>query len=374
MLRNKMLLWHLSNSIGNTPLEQLDLKIRHSREARKVFIGDNSDKRPHSLTLQAIGKIATIIQAQSLYDAVNWTNPVTVDIVSNNKSSTVVAADPIIEAISQNHVLRVKTNISKEGPTIVYKARDKDGNTPIHIAASTGNKLILDLLLQCIDNKSPTMVNDNDETPLMTAIQFNSRSCVDAFLARKDSLAELSHVSALGMTVVFFAAASGNIPMMQAAVDAGVDVLRCDNRGNSPLHAAASRGHCDVIQLLVDKCWGDVNAKNESKWTPLHWAACNGRTDACRLLVKLGAEVNALGSAEETPCFLSYIRRHRDTFQTMLELGGEAVSKDSPPNVRKFRPPIDLAAKNQIIKELQRLEMWPSKFGIRRSFLGKSQI
>jgi ankyrin repeat protein len=56
-----------------------------------------------------------------------------------------------------------------------------------------------------------------------------------------------------------------------------------------PLHVAASWGDCEAIMLLVD-AGADINAQGECGFTPLMEAVVQGRVDAVRLLLSLGAK------------------------------------------------------------------------------------
>ena len=79
----------------------------------------------------------------------------------------------------------------------------------------------------------------------------------------------------------------------------------------SPLHDAASEGLAHVCRVLLD-AKADVNAKDGrrdscirlfenvllilrliSRSVPLHWSACNGHVDACKVLLDAKADVNA---------------------------------------------------------------------------------
>ncbi len=56
-----------------------------------------------------------------------------------------------------------------------------------------------------------------------------------------------------------------------------------------PLHVAASWGDCEAISMLVD-AGADINARGERGFTPLMEAVVQGRIDAVRLIVHLGAK------------------------------------------------------------------------------------
>lgn len=75
-----------------------------------------------------------------------------------------------------------------------------------------------------------------------------------------------------------------------------------EQSGYSPLHYAATRGHLEVIQLLLDFGW-NINNVNDLLETPLHLAAYNGHVPIAECLLDRGANVNALNNEDETPLF-----------------------------------------------------------------------
>lgn len=65
-----------------------------------------------------------------------------------------------------------------------------------------------------------------------------------------------------------------------------------DNDGYTPLHRACYNNNIDIALLLL-KYGANVNAVTEFKWTPLH-SACQWTNPYCvALLLQHGADVNA---------------------------------------------------------------------------------
>jgi ankyrin repeat protein len=69
----------------------------------------------------------------------------------------------------------------------------------------------------------------------------------------------------------------------------------------TPLGAAAYLGHVEIIQWLLDQDFSPL-LKTEKKllegMTALGWAAMNGHTEVCRLLLAKGANVNSQAKEE----------------------------------------------------------------------------
>ncbi|MCR5257463.1 MAG: ankyrin repeat domain-containing protein, partial [Desulfovibrio sp.] len=65
-----------------------------------------------------------------------------------------------------------------------------------------------------------------------------------------------------------------------------------NERGETALHHAASRGSTTMLEILLDK-GVDVNAKDKHGITPIHLAAQNDSSDAVKLLLERGADINA---------------------------------------------------------------------------------
>jgi ankyrin repeat protein len=69
--------------------------------------------------------------------------------------------------------------------------------------------------------------------------------------------------------------------------------------GGTPLHYSASRGHSQVVELLLS-AKADVTAVTNSGWTPLHSAASKGFIGCVVPLLKAGALVNAVNNNLKT--------------------------------------------------------------------------
>jgi ankyrin repeat protein len=83
-----------------------------------------------------------------------------------------------------------------------------------------------------------------------------------------------------------------------------MDVNSPGYNGWSALHAAAFKGHVQVVQILLEHN-ADINAQNNRGEVPLHLAACPNSRDGLipmmQLLLDHGADVNARDNEGSTP-------------------------------------------------------------------------
>ena len=70
------------------------------------------------------------------------------------------------------------------------------------------------------------------------------------------------------------------------------------------------------------KAGADVNMKDHSGWTPLHYAAYDGLWLVCKLLLDHGADVNARSDRDNTPLYLARVWSYKDSAKLLEEHGG----------------------------------------------------
>lgn len=146
--------------------------------------------------------------------------------------------------------------------------------------------------------------SDQDGTALHLAIEAEQYDVMNFLLAAGASPSAQSDIGHSALHSVTFSTDDTEeaVTATRVLVGKGADVAGQDSQGQTPLHAAANKGLCGVIQSLVE-LGADLQCRDKSGLTPLHLAAQSGRLNAVQLLLSLGADVSQTTSHGITALF-----------------------------------------------------------------------
>jgi ankyrin repeat protein len=102
---------------------------------------------------------------------------------------------------------------------------------------------------------------------------------------------------------------------------ASVNIEAKNADGKTPLIMAAS-GHCQLAMikmLLNHKPPPNVNARDKTRQTALHYASYKGNAEVVRLLIERKASVNVEDQNGETPLMRAAYYNHPDTAELLLK-------------------------------------------------------
>ena len=232
-----------------------------------------------------------------------------------------------------------------------------NGKTCLHYAAAKGDTNIIEMLLR--DRRINVGVKDiSGRTPLHYAAEAGQLDAVKLLTAKlpkeprkndeEEKLSEkgkkmLDLADKGGRTPLYLAATEGHVNVMEYLVENGAVVNTKAEDGSTPLLQAARNKHDDVVSFLIEKK-ADVNVKDEDNMTPLHFAAKRGNYKAVDLLVRAGAKVNVVTKKGWTPLLFT------------IDKGSHATEKGSLATKKGSREIVDLLTKenaktNRAIKE-----------------------
>ncbi len=182
------------------------------------------------------------------------------------------------------------------------KATARNGETPLHSAASSGQKELIALL---IANGADVNAQDvSKRTPFDCAVLDGQKEIADLLL-EKGAVVKTVHVWSLHS-----ACANGQRDLAELLIKKGAEVN--EEHSWSPAHEAVWNQHTHVLALLLDH-GADANAEDRFGWSLLHYAA--GWPDMTKLLLDKGANPNV-------------VERERGRTPLLFAAGGRIEGKD----------------------------------------------
>ncbi|WP_395463421.1 ankyrin repeat domain-containing protein [Wolbachia endosymbiont of Cantharis cryptica] len=205
----------------------------------------------------------------------------------------------------------------------------QEGYTPLHIASLYGSKKSVQTL---IDSGANLECEDNNfRTPLFLTIRqctthYDSRAEIIEYLIKKG--ANIEAKEAENNTTLFLAAYNNKMQIVKLIAkkqQASNDKIKfkefiCtkNNQGFDSLDCAIEHNNKKMITFLVSKGI-EANEQDFNGNTRLHKASYNGDTKAVKLLLKLKVDVNAVTKCNRTPLHLAVKRGHTKIVKMLLD-------------------------------------------------------
>jgi ankyrin repeat protein len=133
-----------------------------------------------------------------------------------------------------------------------------------------------------------------------------------------------------GFTPLHLAAANGYKNVAEFLLANKSDVNAKDNSKSTPLHQAVAAGgeHVDLLELLISNK-ADVNAADTNGLTPLHYAALADSGKAVKLLLAHGAHPDVREKVDaNTPLIIATGKGYKDVAEVLLANGADANAAD----------------------------------------------
>lgn len=164
-------------------------------------------------------------------------------------------------------------------------AKNNDGNTPLHAAAfskfSRSDKLaaVSELLIE--RGTVINVLNNNGLTPLHMAATNNNQDVAEVLMKKG---ADVNNFGQVNATPLFLAAHGGHESMVRTIITHGGDVNAKEKQLEmSLLHIAVFHGKYSMAKILIAN-GAEVNAKDNRGQTPLDVAVSRGHTKVAELL------------------------------------------------------------------------------------------
>jgi ankyrin repeat protein len=157
---------------------------------------------------------------------------------------------------------------------------------------------------------------------LLKAIEERDTATVTSILQRG---MDVNTVDSSGNTLLMLATGNGNKELVEFLLSHRARVRARNRYGDTALMTAALKGHLVIARLLVT-AGAEIN---HSGWTPLIYAAFEGREETLKYLLEHGAEVNALAPNGSTALMVAARNGHIQTVKLLLEADADTDVKTS---------------------------------------------
>jgi len=113
----------------------------------------------------------------------------------------------------------------------------------------------------------------------------------------------------------------GDIPMMELFVSRGADINRANALGERALMHAAWRGNREAVLWLIAR-GAQVNSE-PMRWSPLHYAVFAGHGELTKVLLEMGADINARSTNGSSVLMMAVYEGHDDLVKELLRRGAD---------------------------------------------------
>jgi len=195
-------------------------------------------------------------------------------------------AGEIHDACKAGDLQKVKSLLNKN-PELL-QSKTKEGKSPLHMATGWKRTEIVKFLLsKKADVKAR---NNNGGTPLHVAASQNSPNCAILIIAAGASpnIKVVNPGSPMnGATPMHWSAFKNTPKVAKVLLDKGANINAKTQFGGTPLHFAAARGTMEMIIFLISNK-ANINAKTRNGMTPLSMATKKGHTRAANYIRSRG--------------------------------------------------------------------------------------
>jgi ankyrin repeat protein len=223
-----------------------------------------------------------------------------------------------------------------------------DGETPIMIAAEEGYYSIVEFLLKI--ESIQLGATDKGVTALMISIQNMHFDISLAILKKKSYEIDPNIQDKLGLTVLHWASTKGHVEIInellknnfKTAININLKTLQ----GATPLYCATQSDHSEAVRLLLE-AGVDVNA-GLNKITPAYKASEEGYFNTLKVLIQHDADLNISNEDGKTPAFIAAQNNRAEIIKLLVESKADLTKK----TIEGFSP-IHIAAQNNSKEVMQ---------------------
>ena len=167
-----------------------------------------------------------------------------IDSLGSSENTDSFGNTPLHQACYNGQSEMIKTMLAKDHTTI--NTRNDEKMTPLHVAVSTDNILISELLLEAGADTNISGLYGN--SPLHTAAKNNNEYLVKKLLMHNASIDERNEA---GETALIIASRNGSNYIVGTLLEHGAAVSYVDKAEHTALYYATENGNSDIVEKLL---------------------------------------------------------------------------------------------------------------------------
>eukprot|EP00055_Hartaetosiga_balthica_P006017 m.18470 g.18470 ORF g.18470 m.18470 type:complete len:453 (+) comp4965_c0_seq1:101-1459(+) len=221
--------------------------------------------------------------------------------------------DKLLELVMNGDAVKLRQAVEKQKYSSLLSP-DQFGRILIFEAIQRGFKEMVEILVDADISQVHTK-NKDGLSPVHVAAKAGYHETVTFLLKKKSAV---DPVDKKGQTPLHFASVSGSTDSLQALIAHQADTEKKDVNGNTALLLACQAGQKSTAISLMNAS-SNINAINRQHKTPLMLACERGLTDVVRLLLQRGAQAQARDTAGKTARYYAETVGHTDCAQLLPE-------------------------------------------------------
>ncbi|KAJ5540883.1 hypothetical protein N7494_005959 [Penicillium frequentans] len=125
---------------------------------------------------------------------------------------------------------------------------------------------------------------------------------------------------------IITAADKGQLDVVTALLEEGIDPNTVDEVGDTALHNAAKKGHWDIARILLERSASPLS-RNGNDSLPLHLAIRAGHTQVVRLLLECDPSTyNCKEGGPYEPIHIAAVKGHAEIVQLLIDYNASTLS------------------------------------------------
>lgn len=224
--------------------------------------------------------------------------------------------DALRDAVLEGKALLARS-LMNDNPKLLLR-KDQDGRTPLHWAVSLGDTELVSEMLKAAKSLKGFDIDMEDDSGWTLAHIASSTGNLAVLELLSPFDPDWNAQTSAGQAPIHFAASKVHPEIVRYLLSHGASARSKDSLNRTALHRAASAGSVPIIKMLVAaKC--PINSTDASSWTALHHAMIEGHGDSALELIRSGADVERRDSEGKTPLELAHDEQVLKFVKTNME-------------------------------------------------------